>query len=479
MREQRQFRPLFYDLADEAGIGDLAAAWDADISASSLAAMRDWLRTQYPSLAALNAQWGKNFAAWDEVVPELTDEAMRRTDGNYSAWADFKAWMDVAFARAVRTGTDAVHQADPDALAGLEGLQLPGWGGYDYSLLAGSADVLEVYPTGHALDMVRAFAPRTIPLRTSFGAGPYEWHAAWQHLLHGGRGLIVWDEADNVVAADGSPGLRGRDLAAMVAALRQVAPEVLASQPEYDAVGVLISQASFRTSWLLDHRLAGAAWSDRDAAREYEDNAWLASRREILERLAGIGVQPHLLSSAMLEAGALGREGIRVLFLPHAIALSAQEASEIAAFKAAGGTVLADTEPGLFDQHSRLLAAPLPAGVVTVPEAMQRTGVAPTPGTLEGIAALLRAAGIVPRAVFRSPVGAAAPGLDVRWLRQGESELLAIQAVTPYAAPPEIDIELAAPARVRDLRRGGEAVESTRFKVALDPFQPTILSLTR
>ena len=30
-------------------------------------------------------------------MPELTDAAMRRTDDNYSAWADFKAWMDVAF----------------------------------------------------------------------------------------------------------------------------------------------------------------------------------------------------------------------------------------------------------------------------------------------------------------------------------------------------------------------------------------------
>ena len=35
------------------------------------------------------------------------------TDGNYSAWADFKEWMDVEFARAIERGTLAIHAADP------------------------------------------------------------------------------------------------------------------------------------------------------------------------------------------------------------------------------------------------------------------------------------------------------------------------------------------------------------------------------
>ena len=126
--EQSRYHPLFYNMADESGIGDLAAAWDADISPPSLAAMRDWLKTQYPSLAALNAEWATAFASWDAVKPMLTDAALTQTDGNYAAWGDFKTWMDVAFARAVRSGTDAVHRADPSALAALEGGQLPGWG---------------------------------------------------------------------------------------------------------------------------------------------------------------------------------------------------------------------------------------------------------------------------------------------------------------------------------------------------------------
>ena len=77
----------------------------------------------------------------------LTDAALRGADGNFAAWADFKAWMDAAFARAVRAGTDAVHAADPAARAGLEGAQIPGWGGYDYTRLADAVDVMEITGT--------------------------------------------------------------------------------------------------------------------------------------------------------------------------------------------------------------------------------------------------------------------------------------------------------------------------------------------
>jgi len=162
------------------------------------------------------------------VQPELTDAAMRRTDQNFSAWSDFKAWMDVAFTDAFRTGTDAVHRADPAALAGLEGAQVPGWGGYDYGLLAGAVDVMEIYDTGNALELARVFNPALIPLGTAFSYGPREAHRAWRELLHGGRGMVVWDDAGDVVGPDGAAGPRGRFLQGLAGALRHVSPALLA-----------------------------------------------------------------------------------------------------------------------------------------------------------------------------------------------------------------------------------------------------------
>ena len=103
---------------------------------------------------------------------------MRRSDDNFAAWADFKAWMDVAFARALRMGTDAVHAADPSALAAIEGVQIPGWGGYDYSLLVDAVDVMELddLPLAHSLN------PHLITLTTSFGGDPEDIHAIWRDL---------------------------------------------------------------------------------------------------------------------------------------------------------------------------------------------------------------------------------------------------------------------------------------------------------
>jgi hypothetical protein len=122
---QRAYRPLYYNLGGETGIADLAAFWDFDFSEASLTAMRDWLKERYASLTSLNQEWGSDFASWEEVKPMTTREAMQRSDQNFAAWADFKEWMDVAFARAVENGTRAIHEADPEAVAAIEGAQIP------------------------------------------------------------------------------------------------------------------------------------------------------------------------------------------------------------------------------------------------------------------------------------------------------------------------------------------------------------------
>ncbi len=432
VRSHSPHRPIYYSLADEPGIGDLAAAWDADISPSSLAAMRIWLRTQYADLAALNREWGTEYAEWDAVVPQLTSDALRRTDGNYAAWADFKAWMDVAFARAVRAGTDAVHRGDPSARAALEGAQIPGWGGYDYSLLAGAVDAMDIVGAGNAVELAQAFNPRLLILRTSFGAGAEETRAAWWHVLHGGRGTIVWDDANTVVRPDGSPTARGRGLAATAAAIEAKAGWLRHAEPLYDPVAVLYSQASFRTRWILDRRHGDPAWWKRDAAREYEDNAWTLARRQILRRLGALAVRPRILSSAMLEAGALQREGIKLLILPHAIALSEAEAAAITAFAAAGGTVLADTEPGLFNQHSRWRGTPPLDGIARIPEALlpDSSGT----GDLDALKDLLHAAGVTLRAELLARTGGTAAGLQGLWFRDGRETVLAVTTESAVAA---------------------------------------------
>jgi len=478
VRRQAPDRPLFYNLGDETGIGDLSANWDFDISPASLHGMRAWLRTQYPDLGALNRQWGSRFETWEDVVPELTDDAMRRTDDNFSAWADFKAWMDVAFAAAVRAGTDAVHRADPAALSAIEGAQVPGWGGYDYGRLAQAVDVMEIYDSGNSLEIAHALNPALIPLHTIFETGLRADHAAWRDLLRGGRGLIVWDELNDTVQPDGEPGPRGQALARLVAGLRVVAPALIASRPAAGPVAMLYSQASFRTRWMLDQRPRGVAWSDRDAERELDDNAWRAARRQMVDRLTQLGIQPRWLSSETLEDGALRDEAVKVLMLPHAIALSAVEVEEVKRFAGRGGTVLADTEPGLFDGHSRRRAGPPLAGVAQMPQVIRPDAEPSGAAGLTALADLLAKAGAAPGLAMTGPDGLRASNVEAHAFRNGGVLILALQAAMPWGAPSQLDVQLPAPGFVYDMRRTGTPRQAGRLDIALDPVEPTILAVS-
>ena len=475
VQAQAPDRPLFYNLADEAGIADLAAPWDHDLSPPSLVAFRDWLRSEYGSLDALNAQWGTAYAGWDAIQPELTDAAMRRTDGNFSAWSDFKAFMDVAFARAVRAGTDAVHDAGRGALAGLEGAQVPGWGGYDYGLLAPAVDVMEIYDTGNALDLAHAFNPALVPLGTAFNTGPREVHRAWRELLHGGRGMIVWDDAGDVIGPDGTPGPRGRFLQSLAASLRQVFPALLGAKPRPSPVAVLYSQPSFRIAWLLEHQPKGAAWSDRDSERENDDNPWRAARRQAASNLAGLGLQPRWLTPETLAGGALQDPGLRVLMLPHAIALSDAEVAAIRAFADRGGTVLASTEPGVFDGHGRRRASLPLAGVAKMPQAVRPDGEGGGPA---GLLQVLTGAGVVPPIQVLGPDRAPADGVDVRVWDKGGVAIVSLQAARPWGAPPVVTLRLPTEAMIQDVRRSTGPVRGNSLDVTLDGIEPTVLVLS-
>lgn len=493
VRVYGRYRPLFYNLADEAGIADLAAAWDFDFSPSSLAGMRLWLKRQYGTLAALNREWGTNFASWGEVMPMTTDEALRRTDGNFAAWEDFKAWMDTAFARAVRTGSDALHAADPRARSGLEGAQMPGWGGYDYGLLAPAVDVMEIYDHGSDIAIARGLNPRLIILNTSPLADPRDLRAVWHHLLEGARGLILWDPDNAFVDDAGAPTQRGRVLAGLVGTLRSgLAAQLIASARQKSAVAILYSQASYRLEWLLDRRRGGGAWADRTSATEWaDDNAVRAATQRAVALLRHLGIEPRWLTRAAIDAGALRRDGIRLLVLPHTIALSPREAARIRAFAARGGMVAADAQPGLFDNHGRRLPHPLLAPLsrpslsrylgrlVIMPE-LQRDAAPGDPAPLAAMARRLKKAEVPLPFTLRLADGAAAGNVEAfRW-RNGGVSLLAFQR-DPRAAGPEaeedVTVRLPRAYYAYDISRPGAPIRADRLVLHLDRVAPEIVAL--
>lgn len=493
VRRYVPFRPLFYNLADEPGIAQTGSFWDFDFSASSLDGMRAWLREAYGSLEALNAQWGSSFTTWDAVMPMTTREAVTRDDDNFSAWADFKAWMDVAFARAIRAGTDAVHAADASALAAIEGTQIPGWGGYDYSRLAHAVDVMELYDYGENVEIVRSLNPELVILATSGGSGPHEAHAVWRDLLRGSRGVIFWDDEYEVVGRDGSVGERGRDAAEWTAKIRGgIGALIIGSARHSDPIAMLYSPASLRTQWMLEVKPQGQAWSARDVDSEYQDNPIRAASRGFRWAIEHMGLQHRMVVPEQIESGALLGEGCRVLFLPHAVALSAEEADEIRRFVEAGGTIVAEGEPGLFDSHSRRLpqkrladlfpSAPEGAMKVTAfgnGKAIRLADDAAERGDMRPlIGPILAEAGLLPRFPVTARDGRIANDVETHVFRNGGVTILALQRdpAAPATSEPVV-LTLPGPSFVYDLLGRRSLGRADRLELALDGVEPTILAL--
>ncbi len=491
VRRFSPYRPLYYSLGDETGIADLAAAWDFDMSPLSLAQFRLWLRAGYGALPALNRQWGTDFAGWGDVLPATTDQAVGSTGDNFGAWADFKAFMDDAFAHAVRAGTQAVHAAAPagqPALSAIEGAQIPGWGGYDYARLAGAVDVMEMYDAGNNEEIAQALNPRLAVLTTTAPAGegalaPAERGRLWHELLLGNRGLILWDEAGALVDDQGRPTALGASCGALFGEFRSgLAAQWSAAAQPVGPVAILYSPASFRIAWLLDrrsdHRQGGPDWTTRDAATEGGDSALRSSMRGAADLLTHLALPPRWISGDMLRAGALHDRGIRVILLPYAIALSDAEVAGLRAFAAAGGRVLADAAPGVFDAHGRRRRAPPLAGVAGLVSGWWDG----SPAWLARRAADLHGARVSAPVSLAMPDGTIATDIDARMRLDGAVTLIALQRDPNVAGTAggarDVVLTLTRPAQVYDLRRHRTLGWTGRIVLSVGAAEPVLLALS-
>jgi hypothetical protein len=495
---QHPYRPLYYNLGDEAGVADLAAFWDFDLSEYSLAAMRDWLKERYGSLIALNQEWGSEFGRWEQVKPMTTPEAMRRSDQNFAAWCDFKEWMDVAFARAVKAGTDAIHKADPEAVAAIEGAQIPGWGGYDYSRLAPSVDAMELYDFGDNVEMARSFNPRLIMLLTLVELGPVEEHRVWREVLRGIRGFILWDEKNEFVSDDGTIGERGNWATPLFGAVRGGLGALLINSSRHvDLIGVLYSPASRRMQWLLDRRAAGEDWSNRDAEAEYGDDAIRAATRNVVRMIEHRGLQHRFISPEEVQRGELRGGNYRILFLPRTIALSPIEAKEISDFVERGGAVVADGQPGIFNEHGRRAAEPLLSEVFAGPPTLTETSFTfgkgkaiyttfEEKGGREGSRALseiLEAAAVRPRFPLVRADGTPATDIETYIFENGGLTVVALlRDFGPSAdsiSQESVAMSLPRPLNAYDVWTGRSLGNTDRLMVETGPMKPMFLALSQ
>ena len=180
------------------------------------------------------------------------------------------------------------------------------------------------------------------------------------------------------------------------------------------------------------------------------------------------------------RAGNSQTGSIRVLMLPRAIALSPGAVERIQAFARAGGVVLADTQPGVFDAHGRRLAAsPLVGSVTLMPELESDTALG-DPSILIGLRRVLENAGITLPFRLSTPEGAIATDVDARIFRNGKTMLIGLQREWTTDDPQiarDVVVNFKSPVYVHDLRAPGASRQVDHIALKLDAVTPALIAI--
>ncbi len=372
VRQNMAARPLMYNIRDELSVTTSANPFDFDFSPLSLASFRNWLKKQYGSLGALNAEWETNFRTWDDVRPFTTDEIKRRHRAgnfNWAPWADHRTYMDTIFWDAVNYFRQAAKEVDPTALCGVEGTQMPhAFGGYDFSKMCRAIDWIEAYDIGSAREIIRSFMPEAPVFCTLFSSDKNQIsRKLWRLLLHGDQGTIVWccgggsqwnkDSVIDFSKPDLPLSAKGRAIAPVFRELTQsgIVKLLRSATPVLDPIAIHYSQPSIQADWMIESFVDKDTWIRRFSSYEARHNRMAKVRNSVIKAFEDLGFQTQFIAYGDVERGELLRKGFKLFIMPMSIAISAREAEEVRRFVQAGGTLLVYGDIAKMDEHCKML----------------------------------------------------------------------------------------------------------------------------
>lgn len=357
-------RVVGYAFDDEISVTSFTNPADVCWCARCLAAFRDWLREQYGTVEALNAEWDTAYADFQEAEPLHVDDLREVHQQpfhawNLARWADHRRFMDTTFAEVLAELTATANEADPRVPAGFVGGQAPAaYGGYDYARLARAVQWMEAYDIGATNEILRSFWGQRKPhVQTFFSSlEPYrdQWFL-WYYFVHGNRGVICWPESD------GKPWFEGDRARPEIEALADTFQELqgrlgqifVGAEFQPDPIAIYYSQPSIQLSWFMDIQPHGSTWINRSSSLNNDNATDLFNRWAWLKWLEDSGFQAEFVSYLDVREKGLNPDRYKVLILPRTLALSEAEAAAITRFAESGGLVVADYLCGVFDEHGK------------------------------------------------------------------------------------------------------------------------------
>jgi len=322
---------------------------DTSFDPLCLERFREWLKREYVAIERLNQVWGSSFAGFEEAVPLTYHELTQRggTD-TFAAWADFKSFMDAAYLEQTQVVVDAIRGVNPQGIVGESGFVL-GPAVYNRSHWRRNLDVLDFVQYYRANRFVSSMHPdRSYSPWLGYAASELSYcESIWRGLFHGDKFHTYYY----------SPTYLLPDLRASVPAQREM-PYIR----ELGAgLGDFVSR-SRRARSLVAIRFDQKTLQAALALKPHSAVDTHELYRQALERYAAVceamAVPYEYVDSSDIGRGRLIAERIVVLVLPLALAMSRREAMAVQVFARTGGTVLADTACGLYDEHLKRTESP-------------------------------------------------------------------------------------------------------------------------
>ena len=327
----------FFNMGDEMSITYYSTPIDICFSPHCLKEYRKFLKTIYPSLAALNKHWETSFKTWDEVMPMITEEVLTRE--NPAPWSTHREFMDRVFAGNVNMQADVIRKIYPNGYYGPTGLE-----GKPH-VYGGGCNFEHMRP----LTMLSAYGDARIPLsfnrknrmimcyrgykRTEIS----QYINYWEGLFAGERGANHW-YTWSFFQPDYSRAKNREFFSKIIWELRSGIAALFVNSDKFtDEAAILYSHASARSNFLKEEKL-DVFENLLSFARYFEDRA----------------VGYRFILPQELENGTLKK--FKVLVLPESTALSAKQAQAIKDFVKNGGLLLADYETALEDEWNVPLA---------------------------------------------------------------------------------------------------------------------------
>ena len=332
------YTPRWVWLGDELSLtGYSGQPVDFCFSPDCMKSFRTFLKKKYQTLDKLNQTWETKFSSWEVVFPMTRQEVWKRNNGNYSPWADHRAFMDTLPPYIIKNYIQKVLPGIPLSISGTQTARA--YGGMNWSKLAPLFGNLMSYFHHDQGEMHRAFIGNQTaitPWTTGYSFNAVECrYNLWESLIYGAKGVMCF-HAPSIVEPDytfSKPGIAA--VAEQQKLTQGIGKFFINCMKRTASVGIYYSQPSLRAAFILNR---------------VEPHELI--RRKYFRLCEGLGIAADFI----VDIAKFQNAGGKLLVLADTLALSDTELDAIRSFVATGGIVISDSGSGKMNENCIVVA---------------------------------------------------------------------------------------------------------------------------